>query len=139
MKKALLIIIGLALIGAGFWYWRLRGTQELASERAARLQVSEYSFEGEVVALGEDTVTVRTGQVERTNVGNLFVEHEKKVRLSPKTVFSVSFSPEAAPTTLSPAEIIALLRVGDRIVFYGPGEGNSLTADEFTATRVEVI
>ncbi|OHA92286.1 MAG: hypothetical protein A3J09_02280 [Candidatus Zambryskibacteria bacterium RIFCSPLOWO2_02_FULL_51_21] len=126
MTKKILIVVVLAavVVAAWFVYKSLRkGAEPLSSEVAAGLNLSEVSFEGKVLILGKDYVTVRAGRVQRTDQGNMLVEYDK-------VVFFTDAARKAS---------LAKLKAGDTATFYGTGADNPAGKDEFVANRVEVL
>lgn len=136
MKNKKLIYSGLVvlLVVAGLWFYFSR-PEELASEKAAKLEIAETSFEGEVISISSNEVVISSGKVERTKQGNQFVQYDKTISFADK----IQFVSNGEETEIELKDIISHIKVGDRAVFYGSGNINSLTGETFTADRIELL
>lgn len=141
MNKNLIIsIIVVVLAGvAAFYGYKYFKSEELTSEKAAKVNISTFSLEGEVISKEGDTIVVKAGRVERTSAGNRVVEYEKVVQFKDGVKFSQIFRADLAPKVISRAELLRTLQAGDKAVFYGSGEENKVNGEIFVADRVEVL
>ena len=137
MTKKILayVLVVVILVLAGYAFYKMKGGNALSSERAASLDIAEYSVEGQVVSIGKDSLVISTGRVERTAEGNQFVSYERTVRLAD----TIQFSENAQKSEMGVAKLLQTVKVKDRVVFYGSGSANSLTEGDFTANRVDLI
>lgn len=142
MTKKILIIVSLLIIVllAGWFYNQKKGGVPeddglLASERAAQMELVEISMEGSVMRVEADHLVVSTMRIERTARGGEPVSYEKIVRFEN----SVQLTEAGKKSEISGAEALQNLKPRDRAVFYGSGDTNTMTSEEFTATKVDIL
>lgn len=139
-KNILLSVLGVVVVAAAIWglvIWF--GAEELASEKAAKLEIDTYSMEGKVQAIKDGQIVAKVGKVVRTAEGNKVEEYEQKVALSDNVEFSILFRADVPRETITRQAFLDKVELGDTLVFYGSGSQNRLGQEVFTATRVELI
>ena len=136
-KKILVFIVVIVILaGAGYAVSKIRSGNDLSSEKAAKLEVTEYSSEGQVVSIGEGSIVISAGRVERTEEdGNQFVNYERTIRFAD----TVQFTEKGNKTEISADKLSSSLKVGDRAVFYGTVSSGSPTEGELLASRVDIL
>ncbi len=140
MTKNILIIASILIIVlvAGWFYKQNKEVADdglLAQERAATMQIAEISMEGSVMRVESDHLVVSTMRIERTYRGNEPVEFQRIVRFNN----TVQLTEEGERSEISGAEALSNLKMRDRAVFYGSGSVNTMTGEEFTASRVDIL
>ncbi len=141
-KYLIVLVVLLLVVLAGGWAYQFynKPVEELASEVAAKLEVTTYSVEGDIFSIGTDNVVIKAARVERSEEGNVVTEYEKTIFFTNPVQFSAKFKASVHPVALSRAELLSQFKVGDRAVFYGQGQlsadGNE---DKFRAQRVDLL
>jgi len=137
MENKKLIYSGLVvlLVVAGLWFYFSNRPEELASEKAAKLEIAGSSFEGEVMSISSSEAVIRSGKVERTEQGNQFVQYDKTISFADK----IKFVSNGEEIEIELADIISYIKVGDKAVFYGSGNINSPADETFIVDRVELL
>ncbi len=115
-KKFIFFIL---LVGAGGWIYATLRPEPLPIEEAAKLDITETSFQGKVLSREGNVFVVEASRVERSEAGNQAVIYQQQVSLTKELSTS------------------SVLKVGDTAVFYGLG--TSVGQAVFTATRVDVL
>lgn len=139
MTKNILIIVSLLIIVlvAGWFYKQSREVDDglLASERALNMQIAEISMEGTVLKVESDSLLVSTMKIERTEKGNELVELQRTVWFED----TVQIMGDRQTSEVSGSDVLVNLKAGDKVVFYGSGATNTLTGEEFTASRIDIL
>jgi len=131
----LLLILIIVIFGVTTLYFSKQRTSELPVERASRVDISEFSFGGEIIAIGELDITLKTGWVERTDAGNKFVEHEIVVKLNSDTkMWLITGGSKLPMTTENP---ISNLQNNDKLTVYS--QESPYNGSAITAIRIEVF
>ncbi len=135
-KKILAYVIVLVILaGAGYALYQMRGGSAPVSKEEVRLDIAQYSVEGKVVSVGEDSVVISTGKVELTEEGNKFVTYERTIRFAG----TVKFTEKGKQTEISAGNLLSSLKAQDRAVFYGTVTGDFPKEGELLASRVDIL
>ncbi|MBX4181399.1 hypothetical protein KW807_00870 [Candidatus Parcubacteria bacterium] len=132
------LLVILVLLGGGFWIYKQAKPEELAAEKAEKLELSQISLEGQIAAVKEGSIVINASRVERSSEGNKVRQYEKEVFLNTQVIFQASVT-QTSTEVLSAKEVVSKVRVGDKAVFYGSGTVKSLEADKFTATKITIL
>jgi len=99
-------------------------------QQASELDIKTFSLGGEVTAINSDSLTVRTGWVQKGE----FVYYDRTIKFTDKTEVLAVMKTQILPVlNQNPLDYF---QVGDKITVYG--DGNPYIVDLITATKVEV-
>lgn len=140
-KEPLISLAVVVLIVGGYfvyrnYFYRPPFNPVTAPERAADLDIKEYSLGGEVltVDIKKAQLTFKTGWITKTDKGSEFVYYTRTVNTTKDTKFYQVIGKDTF--AIANKNPLTFLKVGDNIVVYGTG--NPYVADTLTATKIEV-
>lgn len=133
MKKLILILVVMAVFGAGA-YFLPYGNLSLSTPKRETV-FSAYSLDGQLVSLTSKRIVVTVGRVEETSIGNQFVTSDKGFALAP----SINLIDGATSKNIAAAALGTYIKAKDRAVFTGSATTSPWSGGLLTVSKVEIL